>query len=31
MNNKTSTKEDVVSYIKDNYPTTEKEFPNSFK
>jgi len=26
MNQKTSTAEDVVSYIKDSYPTTEKEF-----
>lgn len=26
MNQKTSTTEDVVSYIKDNYPATEKEF-----
>ena len=26
MNQKTSTAEDVVSYIKDNYPSTEKEF-----
>lgn len=26
MNQKTSTAEDVISYIKDNYPSTEKEF-----
>lgn len=26
MNQKTSTAEDVVSYIKNNYPSTEKEF-----
>jgi len=26
MNQKTSTTEDVVSYIKNNYPSTEKEF-----